>query len=259
MPSLGTVQIMARSSDGVGEPFKVRSAVSVNQDGVFSFTIPDELITTALQMAKQRLEFSVKLARVNHMIEGRDKAKVESFIKDIIRAYLTCEVTRETVICYRTDAKVAYWKKRDGTIVPSGGCDPEHREFNGWHGSLNANNHSSTYLVGVAARVYVKVTAHRSSGDEINYERYKEVDHHNPTANWAEKLNAFTGVGFGDYEIERLKQIPYTEEAAKFFHDTMLAMCVLAERISNFFGDEVKLQKHIEERSQFLLMSGDKT
>ena len=40
--------------------------------------------------------------------------------------------------------------------------------------------------------------------------------------------------------------MPYTEDAAKFFYNMMIGMCVLADKISIFFDDEQNIVKAIE-------------
>lgn len=47
--------------------------------------------------------------------------------------------------------------------------------------------------------------------------------------------------------------MPYTDEAAQFFYESMMAMCELGRRFKNFFGDEANVLAAIEGRGPSLL------
>ena len=50
-----------------------------------------------------------------------------------------------------------------------------------------------------------------------------------------------------------MQEIPYTEETAEFFYNTMMAMCHLADRLEMFFSDKTLLQRAIKENIPPLL------
>jgi hypothetical protein len=47
--------------------------------------------------------------------------------------------------------------------------------------------------------------------------------------------------------------MPYTEEAAGFFYESMMAMCEIGRRFKSFFGDEANVLAAIEGRGPSLL------
>lgn len=148
---------------------------------------------------------------------------------------------------------------RMGVIVPNGSYDPEYNKNKGsWHGTTQHDRNpwsgDCTFSVGLMARAYVKVTAHRKSGDQIAWERAGENCHSEPD-NYLDKLNSFIG-GAPLHHCDDFHEIPYTEEAAKFFYEAMLSICKLSDRIESFFGNPENVQKAIESRSSFMLGAG---
>ena len=265
MPAIGSEWIKVRSEDHAGgEPFSFKTEISVDRDGKFTLTIPEELFPTVLANAKAMSEVSVGKMRVNYYVMTSTKAKGIEFLRRVAQDYIACEVVRELVILYTTSAHVTYYKLPDGVIVPNGAFD---REYNsrkpgtggGWHGLASTDwGHSwyegNTYSVGLMACVYVRITAKRKSGDQIGWERFSG-DHHAPTT-YADKLNSFVGGGFADRDRDRCQSMPYTEEAAEFFYNAMLAVCKLSDRIESFFGDVNNIHRAIEARTGFLLGGG---
>jgi hypothetical protein len=104
------------------------------------------------------------------------------------------------------------------------------------------------------AHAYIKVTAHRKSGDQIGWERAGENCHSEPD-NYLDKLNSFIG-GLSISDMGEYQEIPYTEEAAKFFYEAILSICKLSDRIESFFGNPGNVQKAIESRASFMLGAG---
>lgn len=258
MPALGTEWIKVRPENySGGESFSFKTEISVNREGWFTFTIPEELEATARANAKKHVGVSVGKMRVNNYIMTRTKKEGIEFLRVAAQDYVNCEVTRETVILYTTRANIHYWKTAKGEIVPNGTYDPDyHKNKGGWHGNhdLHWSSSDHTYSVGLMAQAYVKVTAHRKSGDQIAWERAGENCHNEPDS-YLDKLNSFIG-GIPTEGRESFNEIPYTEEAAKFFYEAMLSICKLSDRIESFFGNPENVKKAIESRSSFMLGAG---
>ena len=69
---------------------------------------------------------------------------------------------------------------------------------------------------------------------------------------WLEKLNGFCGIGLIGRDkklMASLQEMPYTEKAAQFFYNSLMAMCALADRIETFFGDRPMLTAAIEKQA----------
>jgi hypothetical protein len=264
MASLGEKVFKVYPADTAHEPFKFKSRVAVDHRGEFSFTIPDELIATAKANAKLQ---AVKLCGVgwtgrgSYTVTGLTKNDCEQFLQKVMHDYLACTVTKETVIAYATEARVHYWKKADGEIVPNGVFDHEYDQQGGtWGGPLDRGGMKSfksfkSFGVGLGARCFTKITEHRLSGDQVSYApTYGDGDHFSKDT-YLQKLGQFVHL---DIDPAHAKQIPYTEDAAKFFYDAMISLCKLSDRIEGFFESPDCVQKAIEAKAGFFLTSGGK-
>lgn len=260
MAVLGTEWIKVRPEDSVGgEPFSFKTEIRVDKNGIFTFTIPAELEETARVHTHDGPTTFVGKMRVNNFVTSKTKADGIKFLTAVAQDYVKCEVIRETVILYTTRANVSYWKTAKGDIVPNGGYDDDYGKNKGsWHGTpAHERGYDSdhTYSVGLMAYVYVKVTARRKSGDQIGWERAGDNCQNEPD-NYLDKLNSFVGAGFTDSERDNCHEIPYTEEAARFFYNAMMSICRLSDRIESFFGNEANVKKAIETRTSFMLGGG---
>lgn len=240
-----------------GEELKFTSEVSVDDDGIFNLTIPEELDEVARVVIEEpcyRTQPRTKLR-----VSGPALEECKKQINKVVEDYLACEIVEELVIMYGTVNTTFYVKGDEtGEIFANGGeCKLYgHDERYPGYGSLHATNRSSHFQVGLAAFVRKKISYIRPSGTKVEYNRpgYRNLSYNT----YGERLDNVVGLDFPDYPENRLKEMPYSEEAAKFFYDTIIAICALGDRIHNFFGDEASIQKAIEGQGQFLLPSAAK-
>lgn len=241
-----------------GEPLVFRSEVTVSDtNGEFALTIPDvleEVSNQVLQSHGKVYGVTVSRPRTNLRVEGAVLDSCKRFIEHVAKDFLRCDVTEELVIVYGVNNKVAYVKDDAGQLYENGyAC---HRQYDKgtarWHGKLSATTGTSHYQVGMAARVFKKLTYSRSSGQSVKYERVDGDD----TQPWLSRLNGFVGLTLSSADpraLDSMSQMPYTEDAARFFYNNMMAMCQLADRIDAFFGDRAELQKAIEGQAPLML------
>jgi hypothetical protein len=174
---------------------------------------------------------------------------VKSFIERAMENHLECTITTDIIIAYTHQCQVACAIGIDGSIHPNGymACDVTKNEKFEWRGDLHSNNRSNTYLVGLAAKVFKKIAYTRASGSKVEYQRpdYPNLQFESP----GERLNGFVGINFDPALCEH---IPYSDAAASFFYDAMIAMCKLADRVESFIGDKAALQIAIENRAGLL-------
>lgn len=262
MPSLGSEWIKVYPKNHVGgSAFTFKTDINVDKSGTFCFTIPAELEKTALVNAHKYKSDRISTGKLikNYCIWSNSRNAGIEFLKVLAADYIECEVVREQVIVYKTTANLSYYKLADGTIVPNGGYDKDYPKGGTWggEGQEMINLHSGpSFTIGLVAAVYTKITSRRGSGDQITWERTGENCHGIPD-NYLDKLNSFIRVGIRHYQLNQMSQIPYTEEAAKFFYEAMLSMCKLSDRIDTFFGNTENVQKAIESRSSHLLGFGE--
>ena len=126
-------------------------------------------------------------------------------------------------------------------------------------GGVHAGASIKHYKVGLFAAVVDKVEHYRY--DQLIKTTYARCDtgHFNPVEgmDWAHRLNGFTGLRI-DYSAggRSYQEIPYTEDAARFFHDAMISLCRLGDRINEFFSDNARLALAISSQTPLL---GDET
>lgn len=254
MANLPSLRFKQFSETGECEQFSSR--VSVDSQGEFHLTFPEHLRESVIAACDNGCyvdETRKKTTRVNGGNLDDCKRALEAGLKD----YLKCEVREETVIRYGWKTDTTYWKMPSGALYANGyDCrnDPDYNpddrdsKSNGeWHGRLNATTHNAGYAVALFAKVQKKTTYTRPSGEKCKY-GLPDFDHFD-TDTWGERLNQFVGLnekaGFMRGGIE-VVEMPYTEEAAKFFYDMLIGMCAFADKIETFFAEPENVVQAIE-------------
>lgn len=247
-----------------GEELNFSSEVTLTADGIFNLTVPDELEKVGHDLIRSSPAYSgmgLTRPRANLRVSGPVLAVCKSFIETLAQEFLQCEESTELVIVYSTENKVAYFKTPDGNIYPNASASPEankaYQDNSGqWGGSLHATNGSPHYQVGIFARVVRKRTFRRTASTMVRYEHLPSSE--SPRDRWMERLNSFNGLHVpyshseGYRDMHRMSQMPYTEEAAKFFFESLLAMCRLSDRIDAFFKDPAALRVAIAQNAGLL-------
>ncbi len=263
-----------------GEERKIVSKVTVTQDGIFHMTVPDDLVDSIranlgschIDEVRRRVKKESMLpsglqrheTRITNRVSGPSLDDCKRAIKAGLRDWLKCEVTEEIVIRYGRRTKTTYWKMPDGTIYANGyECrnDPNYDhdaeeciENGNWHGELDATIHNAGYMVSLFASIKKKTIYTRGSVVEHKYSRPDFDNFSHET--WGERLNCFVGIwedgGFMQDGIE-CEEMPYTEEAAKFFYEMLIGMCAFADKIEGFFEDPANVIKAIEAGTPLLI------
>lgn len=237
-----------------GEVLSFLAEVSVlDSNGQFSLTIPDELETAAKQIVYSHgniYGIGLDRPRLHLRVSGVTLEGCKTFIAHAAKDHLRCEITSEIVIVYGVSNKVAYVKDSDGGFY-NNGYEAGDRYCPGdgvWLGTLNGcGSGSNFYQVGLAARAIKKITYTRSSGTKTVYERVESSEI--PGGSWLGRLNGFVGLHIPFNTVGSLQQLPYSEDAAKFFYGVLMSMCQLADRIDGFIGDSKTVMDAIENQS----------
>lgn len=245
-----------------GDPLEFTAEVSVaDSTGAFAVSIPDVLEDLARRIvASHGSLYGVSLdrPRTHLRVTGATLEGCKNFIRHVAEDYLRCEVEEALVIVYGLDNKVTYVKDVHGRLHAYGRASDEVRALFAqgkacWHGKLSATTCAPFYQVGLMARVVKKTTFRRPSGTTVKYSRVSEEEM--PEGSWLSRLNSFVGLSVineSREELDRRTQLPYTEEAARFFYDTLMAMCRLADRMESFFSDPAALQLAIDQNAGLL-------
>lgn len=250
-----------------GEQMQFKAPITVDASGEFTINIPEELVGSAKAVARLdewKRHVRVDQARVNWRVQGRILGEVERFIEEAMKDHLSVTVVRELVIRYRYENNTTWARSADGSIHPNGhfaakdGEGDEQRSWE-WAGnrSIDSNNRPTLFGVGVVAHVYMKVTYSRQSGSRTEY------THELPGSHWDKnpmrRLNSFL-VGLperdgmyvggvlrsGHHTGAGVREMPYSDAAADFFSDLMLAMCRLGEQLDAYVGTKENLALAIE-------------
>jgi hypothetical protein len=241
------------------EVLKFRSEVSVNQDGIFALTVPEDLAASAqaLRQSDRRWNLvEIHHAQINWRVQSADLALAQQFIKQAMANHLAVETEHELIIAYRQQNTVAYYEGHDGQIYGNGyeaGSTGGHA-VGQWHGALNATAQAAHYSVGLAARVLLKTTYRRPAGVKVVYDRPRDEDE--AAHPELKRLNAFVGLNFGrpGSEGKSFEEMPYSAAAVHFFTEAMTSMCAMARRMEQFFGQPAALEAAIAQ--QGLLLEG---
>jgi hypothetical protein len=252
-----------RKTSKSGEVMEFRAAITIDKDGVFTVNIPEQLAPTALKVLDQPIwksaGVSVSKAREHWRVQGRMLGSVESFVEAAMDDHLSVEVKHELVIRYRYQNHTTFARAADGSMHPNGHFAEQDGERDGqrswaWAGNedLSASNRPLLFRVGVVARVYLKTTYTRPSGSRVVHSNDLPGSHWD--RNPMRRLNGFCvhepdthSQGFHDPTCDsEVREIPYSDAAALFFADMMLAMARLGEQLDAFVGNQDALKLAID-------------
>lgn len=241
-----------KHTNAAGETLEFEGQVSVDAKGDFSIVIPDELESTARECG-----LNIDRPAKNLFARGPNLEDLKLSVISAMKARLSTEAVHTPVIIYSTDTKVSFWLGADGEIYSSG-CHPKKSEQDpGWSmiGGLHASSRAPHYTVGLFAQVVDRIDHYR--GEQLVSTTYDRCDvghfKWNDGMEWAFKLNSFVGLRIDYDRVGRAyKQMAYTEQAARFFHDSMLSICRVGDRIESFFADTERLALAIEARTPLL-------
>lgn len=244
------------------------SEIYVSTEGEFSCTVPDYLIPALDVIAKAENTFSKKLKteklKVNYRAYAPSKAELLRFVEKAHEQHHKAVVTTDLIICYDWFAEVNYWLNPDGTMSANGGmpdATPRNDDGSGGNwadtrkkdgGSIFATDTVKHFSVGIYAGVFKRMTHTRTSGVTVVWERIQHSEGKRSGDEWMNNLTGLCGLS-SPKSAEHLKQMPYTPEAAKFFYESMMAMCEIGRRFKGFFGDEANVIAAIEGHGPSLL------
>lgn len=261
MAKLKPIEFRAKSLTDETTEFK--SEASVSNDGVFSVDIPDFLEELGRKLIRDYGSLFISRPRVYLRVSGKVLKECEDFIKHLLQQYIKCEKVEELVILYDYKNDLSYVKDSvTGELHPSGYGVKGFNETAHWVSGKNSTDSSTHFAqffsVGLNAMVVTKTTYKRDSNITVKYSGGRGGGFGDGYV-WAGKLNAFCRLGYPFDSKGVIKggmmELPYTEDAAKFFYGLMMSMCHLADRVESFIGNKEQLAIAMENQSNFLLES----
>ena len=248
----------ARNQAGATESVDV--TINVDASGCFYANIPDYL--------RGAFNEGLIVRGTDRSPAGTFKARSETLvaleeaIRCALEAYATPEVTEEPVIRYNIESHVAFAVDESGMIVPNAGfpgaswvqgqkwlrTDEAPAPNYGDHHATNSARNG--YSLAIGARAMLKRTYRFGTKTRVEYQNYyrggSHLDHDNP----ANLLNSWCAVGLGDAP----KEIPYSDDAALFFHRMLLSMAELSRRVQEATFTPQRLQALIAEQPKHSLL-----
>lgn len=207
----------------------VDTIIHVKTNGTFYCSVPDAYVR----------EYIAQTPELNHkFIRDAFHANTMENLKDIVRtaykdAYSVTQ-TQELVISYTLNAIMSFTRK--GTeIYPNGvGLSDYQWETDPFFGDIRAGSNVPAYSIHIAAQVQNCITSTRRDGYSSTKYEYAADNQLGP---WGVLLNGWTGISLRGTDIKRM---PYTEEAAKFFYESIHAFVSLADKFAKFFNKDPK-------------------
>jgi hypothetical protein len=232
-------KIPFRHENATGEVMEFVAECSVDGQGVFAIVIPDELADVVLT---RTANIAITKPRKNWRVEHRDLDTAKRHVQKLMQEHLSVETTRERVIVYDIDLRVSYWECLDGSIHPNGSNAKDGQWSKvGNRLSFSQDTHGP-FGIGLFAEVVDRVTHKRANSTKTEFE-YADTGNHGPLKGmeWAFRLNHFIKCTTKK-NYASLDSMPYTEEAARFFAESLTAICTMARTMDSFFSDPAKLQ-----------------
>lgn len=249
MPKLKTVQFKPQSKsrhfDMEHEP--ISADIHVSASGEFYSNVPEFLSVV------------IKYQHINQ--RGRAKDRIQVFastmnalieiIQTAINDYFEPEITEEPVILYNIESHVSFAEDESGVIYPNAGFPGAswNKDKSLKHGDHHASNVArGGYSLTVGAKAMVKSTCRYGDQVKVRYTgRYEGAEQDSP----AQLLNSWCSFTLPD----KAKEIPYSDEAALFFHSMMMSMAMLCRKVQNATFDQDDL-KILIASGQHLLLPG---
>lgn len=157
----------------------------------------------------------------------------------------TPQVTETHVIRFCIKTKVTFALDADGQVFPNatypGASWQNLRQVALGESAYGMFSNHDGYTLCIGAKALTRVEKRLGSKVVVDYERYYKGASHHGRENPAQKLNSWAGFDLP----EDAKEIPYTDEAALFFHSIMLGMAKLCKQIQDATFNEDRLLETI--------------
>lgn len=247
MPLFKTIEIVVRDLSGVVIQSR-KVPVHVTAKGEFSATVDEDL----------RPGLPAKLIDHKGSPVGRIRvvcpvfADLESALQNALKSILAPEITEEPVIRYSVESHVAFAVDDQGTIFPNAGFPGAQWVTLEAYGEHHAARPSpGGYTLTVGAKALLKRTIRYGEHVRVEYVPYYRGGDHLGHENPAELLNAWAAFNLP----ANAREMPYSDEAALFFHRFLLGMADMSRRVQELTCDQERLQALISQTAGVALLS----
>lgn len=255
MPHFKTIDIGAYNKIGY-QKIRVKVAVSA-RNGDFYCNLDEEYLYAARSVFDKRLcaiDGKIKVA------SGKF-ADLERSLEKMFKLYISADVIETPVIRYSIVSRVSFAEDDKGNVMPNAGFSKSAR----WRedtkemytdGATYSFEKSGGHILKIAARAALKKTYKFGDTEKVEYESYYKGGSHLIYENPAQLLNAWTGINFNKNDV---KEIPYSDKAALFFHNLLLGMARLSKIIQESTFDQDNLLRLIDKEKPLLFIGHNNT
>jgi hypothetical protein len=173
-----------------------------------------------------------------------------SAIRFAHRKSMEVTTTRELVIRYNVESHVSFAEDENGVVYPNAGYPGAKWAFDaGRYGDHHSGMPSTGgYSLTIGARAVAKITHRHGDCVKVSYEPYYGKGTHLVHCCPASVLNSWCSFILP----EQCAEMPYSDEAATFFHEMMLGMAGISKRLQSIVGDQDKLLEVIASGQRIL-------
>lgn len=162
-------------------------------------------------------------------------------------------ITKTPVILFNIESHISFATDDSGNVFPNAGFPnaewQEHEEKKDKFGGHHAASPSrGGYSLTMGAKAMNRVCTKYGDKEKITYTYYYGGGSHLSHDNPANLLNSWASFELPD----NAREIPYSEEAALFFHNLMLGMAKLSKMVQDHTFESLALEQSIKS-NQFLI------
>jgi hypothetical protein len=170
-----------------------------------------------------------------------------------MKQILEVTITEELVIRYNIESHVSFAEDENRNIFPNASFPGAfwRRDDRGKYGGHSATQAAKGgYSLVVGAEALIKITHRFGEKKEVHYKPYYGPNgNHHDREHPAALLNSWAAIHLSETYS---KYIPYTDQAATFFHNLIMGMAQISRRIQEATFEQDKLLELIE-GNNFLL------
>jgi len=235
-----------------GEEIKFSVPVTVTTDGMFNMMVPKEY------REELRNVDGAHYYRGGVRFSATSLIELKGMVDGALEQYLAYKTVEEIVIRYHVRATCHYCEDKKGNVYPNGSVMEDAVGYYNWAKTMGRKysdsfNSEYDYSVSLMAELSTKRTHTRGKiHRKVEYILMCFGAGEEVLGEFGLLLNGFQKVQLPDDS----REMPYTEEAAKFFYLSMMSLCKLDSGVKKFFADEKKVLKAIKSGSMGLLLAG---
>ena len=256
-----------KHSNELGETIEFLSSVTVDSDGLFHVGYPAEhaevfsayFESDAYRNSEAYQDGRVSLGAGRRPCVTATKLDIATrFVKQALKARLTCTVETSQHLLYGLEGHVAVWQAPDGTLY-SNGYQREGRWIDLGVRNPGDKPESCGRSIGIAAGVYTKTVYTRPTGTSTVWSIVHFCGIDDEEDSWPARLNTLgAGPLNGDGDLpDHVKVLDPTEENCRFFYELIMGIAALSKRIHDFISSPELVTKAIATHKLGLLALPD--